>query len=164
MTDPGVGIGGRWREIYRGGDGALYENATVMPRFFSRTARVEQIHESGPGEFTMRVTASAPATVISSEIAAPGRSIYVGGHRTPMFAGTFLSFPVPQGTSTVDVVYRPLSFYASIIVAVLAVIALIAAKPYKSHSGMANSAMSGRNGLGAAASANHHGNSRDQIV
>jgi hypothetical protein len=40
MTEPGAEPGGRWRRIYTGVDGNLYENEAFMPRFFvPRTIR-----------------------------------------------------------------------------------------------------------------------------
>jgi hypothetical protein len=35
MTEPNAGLGGKWRRIYAGVDGELYENAAVLPRFFA---------------------------------------------------------------------------------------------------------------------------------
>src|SRR5262249_43356814 len=69
----GAVVGGRWREVYRGADGVLYENSAARPRFFSDAATVESIREAAPAEFTMRVNARAGATVLSSEGMGPGR-------------------------------------------------------------------------------------------
>ncbi|HEV7923102.1 MAG TPA: YfhO family protein [Thermoanaerobaculia bacterium] len=35
MTEPNAGLGGKWRRIYAGVDGELYENGGVLPRFFA---------------------------------------------------------------------------------------------------------------------------------
>jgi hypothetical protein len=34
MTEPGVALSSKWRRLYSGPDGELYENSTVLPRFF----------------------------------------------------------------------------------------------------------------------------------
>ena len=35
MTEPGAGLNGKWRLIYQGVDGELYENGAWLPRFFA---------------------------------------------------------------------------------------------------------------------------------
>jgi len=122
LSDPGVVPGGRWREIYRGADGVLFENGSVLPRFFSRTARVEGIREQRPGEFVMRVSAPASATVVSSEVAAPGRTVRVNGRIVPvrLAEGAFISFQVPAGMSDIRLTHRPASYWVSVVVAALA--------------------------------------------
>jgi hypothetical protein len=169
LAEPDGSFGGRWRLLYRGGDGSLFENASVLPRFFGRGgAEVLRIEQLDPMHFRLKVRASWPATIASSQ-PAPGWRVRVNDHRTKPHAidGIFLSFAVPAGASSVDIMYRPLSYYGSLVIAVLALLFLMATKiahPYKSHRGSASSATSGRSGFGAAASANHHGNSRDQMV
>ncbi|MEA2239202.1 MAG: hypothetical protein QOC81_3926 [Thermoanaerobaculia bacterium] len=124
--EPDASPGGVWRLIYRGVDGTLWENPAVLPRFFARSASVTNLQSSAPAEFTMTVVASAPALVESSEVLAPGRRVYVGGRSVPLrhIDETFIGFEVPAGTSEVRVVYRPMSFYGSIVIALLAVLAL----------------------------------------
>jgi uncharacterized membrane protein YfhO len=70
---------------------------------------------------------SARGTLIeSSEPLGPGRIVYVRGRRVKIhhIENTFIGFDVPAGESDVRVVYRPISFYASCVVALLATIAL----------------------------------------
>jgi hypothetical protein len=126
MTDPGAQPGGRWREAYRGADGILYENGSVLPRFFSRTARVEGLRAGAPAEFTMRVTAQAASTVLSSEVAAPGRTVRVNGRAVPisLVDGTFISFQVPGGISDIRITYCPISYWGSVVMAALAALIL----------------------------------------
>lgn len=126
LTDPDVHLAGRWIEVYRGADGALFENRSVLPRFFSRTAAVESIRALAPGEFTMLVTASAASAVVSSEVAAPGRRVSVGGRRAPirLVEGAFIGFDVPAGTSEVRVTYCPVSYWGSVALAGLTVLLL----------------------------------------
>jgi hypothetical protein len=161
LAEPDAAFAGRWRLLYRGSDGSLFENTRAAPRFFG--AEVLDIEHPDPMHFHLKVFARQPTVLRSSQPAA-GWRVRINGRRAQALEGAFLSFAVPAGTSTVDVIYWPASFYASLVVALLALTALIAAQPYSSQSGSASNAMSGRSGFGAAASANHHGNSRDQIV
>ena len=122
MTDPSVAAGGRWKELYRGRDGGLYENPAVRPRFFSETAEVRDIREVRPGEFTMRVRAPAAATVSSSEVVAPGRRVIVNGRRAEV-SGAFVTFQVPAGESLIRMDYRPASYWGSVVIAAVAALA-----------------------------------------
>lgn len=126
MTEPEARLDARWREIYRGADGVLFENTKVLPRFFSATARVEAIRETAPGEFSMRVVAPAAATVVSSEVAAPGRTVRVNGRVVPirLAEGAFIAFQVPAGISDIRLTYRPLSYWISVAVAFFAALLL----------------------------------------
>ncbi len=126
LAEPDAVPGGAWRLVYRGADGTLWENPRASPRFFSRHANVQTVQETAPGEFTMRVVSSMHALVESSEPLGPGRRVYVRGHRVPLrhIEGAFIGFEVPAGASDVRVVYRPMSFYASCVVAMLALIGL----------------------------------------
>lgn len=124
--EPDSSPGGVWRLLYRGVDGTLWENPAVLPRFFAAGAEVRDLRSGAPGEFAMTVVAPSPTLIESSEVLAPGRRVYVGGHRVPLrhIEGTFIGFEVPAGTSDVRVVYRPMSFYGSCAVAVLTALML----------------------------------------
>gem|GEM_PF-646466 len=126
LGEPDANPGGRWRLIYRGPDGTLWENPTALPRFFARDAEVRNLRNTAPAEFTMTVVASHPAIIESSEPLGPGRRVYVGGHRVPLrhIENAFLGFDVPAGQSEVRVVYRPMTFYASCVIALLAIIGM----------------------------------------
>jgi hypothetical protein len=126
LGEPDANPGGRWKLIYRGPDGTLWENPAVLPRFFARDAEVRNLRNTAPAEFTMTVVASHPAIIESSEPLGPGRRVYVGGHRVPLrhIENAFLGFDVPAGQSEVRVVYRPMTFYASCAIALLAIIGM----------------------------------------
>ncbi len=126
LTEPNGSPGGGWRLIYRGADGTLWENPAALPRFFARGAEVRNLRSKAPGEFVMTVVASSPTLVESSEAIAPGRRVYVGGRCVPLrhIDGTFIGFDVPAGKSEVRVIYRPMSFWVSCVVALMTVIAL----------------------------------------
>jgi hypothetical protein len=134
LGEPDANPGGRWQLIYRGVDGTLWENPTALPRFFSRAAEVRNLRNTAPGEFTMTVVSPAPALVESSEPLGPGRRVYVNGRRVPPrhIESAFLGFDVPAGQSEVRVVYRPMTFYASCVIALLAIIG-IAIAPFPSR-------------------------------
>jgi hypothetical protein len=124
--EPDSSPGGAWRLLYRGADGTLWENPAVLQRFFARGAEVRDLRSGASGEFTMTIVAPSPTLVESSEVLAPGRRVYIGGQRVPLrhIGGTFIGFEVPAGTSDVRVVYRPMSFYGSCVIALMAVITL----------------------------------------
>lgn len=133
LAAPDASPGGRWQPIYHGVDGTLWENAAVTPRFFARDANVRDVRSSAPGEFTMTVDSKSPAVVESSEPLGPGRRVYVSGRRVPLrhIADAFIGFDVPAGASDVRVVYRPMSFYISCVIALLVMIAMTI--PRKKH-------------------------------
>jgi hypothetical protein len=126
LAEPDASPGGRWRLIYRGLDGTLWENTAVRPRFFALDANVRNIRNTAPGEFAMTVVAPHPTIVESSEPLGPGRRVYVRGRRVPLrhIENTFIGFAVPAGESDVRVVYRPVSFYASCVLSLLTIIAM----------------------------------------
>jgi hypothetical protein len=126
FAEPDAVPGGVWHLLYHGADGSLWENPAAMPRFFARVAEVRNLRSDAPGEFAMTVVASSPTLVESSEVLAPGRRVYVAGRRVPLrhVENTFIGFEVPAGTSEVRVVYRPMSFYGSCVIALLAVLAM----------------------------------------
>jgi hypothetical protein len=126
LGEPDANPGGRWQRIYRGPDGTLWENPAVLPRFFARDAEVRNLRNNAPGEFTMTIGASHPALIESSEPLGPGRRVYIDGHRVPLrhIDNAFLGFDVPAGQSEVRVVYRPMTFYASCVIALLAIIGM----------------------------------------
>ncbi|HVE72795.1 MAG TPA: hypothetical protein VNI54_15625 [Thermoanaerobaculia bacterium] len=129
-TDPGSPLldrlGVRWvvsdRElpgrtpVYAGRDGFIYANPSAKPLFFSDSVKV-----SVDG-YRVRVTATQHALVKSSVAAFPGWRA-----RVPLFEadGPFLAFMVPPGEHTIEVEYRPRSFYLSLIVAAIATAALL---------------------------------------
>jgi hypothetical protein len=127
LAEPDAAIGGKWRELYRGRDGVLFENARVGPRFFGRGAEVLEIREVGAGAFSMRVRARAGGEVASSEPFGPGWRVRVGGRETRSYAveGGFVGFRVPAGEWPVHVWYQPLSYRLSGLVALIALAGVV---------------------------------------
>jgi hypothetical protein len=134
LAEPGASPGGLWRLIYRGNDGTLWENPAALPRFFASGAEVRNLRNPAPGEFTMTVASPLPALVGSSEPLGPGRRVYVRGQRVPLrhIDNAFIGFDVPAGESDIRVVYRPTSFYASCVLALLTAIGL-AITPFRTY-------------------------------
>jgi hypothetical protein len=121
MTEPGAKPGGRWRAVYRGQDGTLFENPTVRPRFYVDEGDGDvAIRRHAPGRFTLHVVARTPIRISSSQVAGPGWAISAGER----VRGTFLELRLPPGKHTVRVVYRPWSLWGSVPLAVAAAIFL----------------------------------------
>jgi len=127
LAEPGVVLGGKWRELYRGSDGVLYRNEGARERFFSERGEVRGIRQASPGEFRMRVRAGETAEVRSSQPFGPGWVVEVGGKRARAYAaeGAFLAFRVPAGEWPVRVYYQSLSYRLSAVVSLAGVAAMI---------------------------------------
>jgi len=121
MTDPGAEPGGRWKPVYRGPDGALFENPNPRPRFWVDEGDGDvAIRQHGSARFALRIEARTPVRIRSSQGAGPGWSVSAG---EPV-PGPFLGFRLPPGRHTVQVVYRPSSFWGSVPVALAALLLL----------------------------------------
>lgn len=129
LTEPGAEPGGRWRAVYRGPDGSLFENPSAMPRFFVKEGDADVgIRQRGPGRFVLRVRARTAVWIGSSQVAGPGWVVQAGGRRVEVerVEGALLGFRLPAGNTTVEVVYRPLSYWLSVAVGLAVLIAGIA--------------------------------------
>ncbi|HYC92362.1 MAG TPA: hypothetical protein VEO54_24345 [Thermoanaerobaculia bacterium] len=130
MTEPGVEPGGRWKAVYRGPDGSLFENPSVRARFYVAEGEgTVRIVPRGPSRFRLEVEARTPLRVASSQLDAPGWTV----HGAERIRGSFISFRLPPGTHGVDVVYRPLSFWATVPLALLATVLLVVRWRGQSH-------------------------------
>jgi hypothetical protein len=113
MTDPGVEPGGRWRAVYRGADGSLFENPEVLGRFYVAEGEgLVRVERRGPARFMVHVEAKTAVRIASSEVAGPGWTV-----NAPRADDVFIGFRLPPGTHMVEVDYRPLSFWASVPIA-----------------------------------------------
>src|SRR6185295_5387265 len=121
VAEPDAAASEKWKLIYRGKDGALFENA----RFKARFTPASEIREVSPGDFTMRV--HGPAHVVSSEPAGPGWRLRIDGRAASLHTveGAFLAFDVPLGDRLIHLRYQPLSYYGSLVVALIAALGLI---------------------------------------
>ncbi len=69
----------------------------------------------------VEVNLAAPGLVVFSEMHYPGWQAYVDGTRAPLYRanGALRAVPVPAGPHRVDMVYRPLTFYAGLLISLL---------------------------------------------
>jgi hypothetical protein len=123
IAEPDASVGGKWRQLYRGTDGTLFENTRVQSRF----SGVEELRQVRAGELTMRIRTPVPMEVRSSEPFDRGWRVDVGGRSVRPYAidGAFLGFRVPAGEWAIRVRYQPLSYYGSVMAALAALVALI---------------------------------------
>jgi len=130
LTEPRVDLP-RYKLVYDGADGRIYENPHVKPRFFATDARVAITKARGDA-YELRVDAPRETLVASSIAFWPGWYITHNGHAlTPRLVhGAFLGFTVPAGQGVVRVRYAPLSFWGGVAVSLLtvAVAAIIRAR------------------------------------
>jgi hypothetical protein len=121
MTEPGTEPGGRWKNVYRGADGSLFENPNARGRFYVAEGTGEVgVREEAPGRYVLDVHARTPVRLASSQVSAPGWRVS-GGQRVP---GTFLGMRLPPGNHTIRVTYRPWSFWLAVPISLLAVMLL----------------------------------------
>jgi hypothetical protein len=130
LSEPDAAFGGKWRLVYRGADGALFENVQAKPRFFAAGAEVF-VRQRSTADFDLRVRASQPVRVLSSEPAAPGWAVRVNGRPVPvrLVEEVFVGFDVPAGESRVTVRYQPKAFYGGFLATAAGVVLLLLATP-----------------------------------
>ena len=118
----------RYRLVYDGPDGRLYENRHARARFFAEGAQIAIIND-----YELRVTTSHPALINSSIAWWKGwRVTYDGRRLEPQLVhGAFLGFTVPAGQGTVRVRYVPMSFYGSAALALITAAVLFALRVKK---------------------------------
>lgn len=123
----GASFGGRWRLVYSGRDGTLFENERARPRFFAEEGASISTEARSSSSFRLRVRASRAATVRSSQPAAPGWRLRMDGKRARMRTeeGAFLAFDVPAGEHVAEITYAPAAFYGALPAALAAALALM---------------------------------------
>ncbi|HVR40606.1 MAG TPA: hypothetical protein VMU84_16040 [Thermoanaerobaculia bacterium] len=124
LAEPDAKFSGRWKQIYAGRDGVLFENTRARPRFWAENA-VVRIDSATPARITLRIETPAPVAISSSQIAS-GWRVKINGRAVAAnrINDVFLAFTAPSGVSTAEVVYAPWSFYAMVPVSLLAVFVL----------------------------------------
>ncbi len=113
----------RYRLLYSGRDGRIYENLTVKPRFYSDDAQVEIVRARGDA-YSLRVHA-AKETIIESSVALY-RGWRIRGAKRIDTSGVFLRFAVAAGDHDIEVRYRPASFYVTGAISLLTLATLLA--------------------------------------
>ncbi len=129
LTEPGMKFGGKWKAIYSGPDGELYENSSMRPRFFGPPGVTVVTRQDRPGRFTVRISSPQPVLISSSQPAMPGWRVQINGRlvSTSRILGIFLGFSVDSGASKVIIDYRPISWISSLALSALGLVALVAA-------------------------------------
>jgi Bacterial membrane protein YfhO len=124
-TDPGVALGGKWKLLYDGKDGRIYENSNVKPRFVAEGAKVEIVRAEND-EYELRVDAPHETLVRASIAFWPGWVVKHNGKplKPGMVGGAFLGFVIPPGRGTVHIRYVPMPFWAGVGAAVLMMLVL----------------------------------------
>jgi hypothetical protein len=141
MTEPKVELAdrARYRLIYDGYDGRIYENLRVRPRFFGDGANVQVAKYTGDA-YELRVDAARETLVSSSVGWWPGWRVTYNGRRLEprVVDEAFLGFTIPPGRGTVRVRYVPLSFWLGValsLVTLLAVVLLYHPRPCSTRAG-----------------------------
>lgn len=120
VTDPGVNVGARWKLLYDGKDGRIYENPTVKPRFVADTGRVDIVRAAN-NEYELRVDVPHETTIKASITFWPGWRVKHNGKtlKPGVVDGAFIGFVVPPGKGTVTLKYAPASFWGGVIAAIV---------------------------------------------
>lgn len=134
ISTPGrAAPGAKWRPVYSGADGTVFENASVMPRVSGPAAISAYTETVNTVSFRASVPAAAPALVATSLaddggwIARDGAS----GERLPTIRtagdGPFLALSLPPGDHRVLLEYLPPGFRAGALAsaATLAAVAIL---------------------------------------
>jgi len=121
LAEPGASFGPRWRLIYSGPDGTLFENRQARGRFTLAGGSV-RVRDC----YTLDVETPVGGLVESS-LPANGWMVTVAGRPVPveLVRGGFLGFRVAAGKYRIHVSYRPISYYGSLVLALIAAAALI---------------------------------------
>jgi len=116
----------RYRLVYDGADGRIFENPHAMPRFFSRDARVTIAKARGDA-YELQVDAPREAVVVSSVAFWPGWRVTHNGRDLPprIVERAFLGFTIPPGRGIVQVRYVPLTFWGGVVISLLTVVGLV---------------------------------------
>jgi hypothetical protein len=116
LTEPRSRLSEKWKRLYTGPDGELYENPAVQPRFFGPAGVAVSSREDRPGRYTVRVQSPARVLISSSVPAMPGWRLRQNGRRLmrERLNGVFLAFFAERGESKVIVDYQPTAWGSSI--------------------------------------------------
>jgi hypothetical protein len=114
-----------------GRDYRLYENTTVIPRYFFPAQPGSSVHVVSytPNEVELDVTAIHDGILESSEVYYPGWAAYVDGKKTDLTVsnGVFRTLSVPSGKHRIRMVYKPIIFVYGGFVSLVTCLGLIVA-------------------------------------
>lgn len=125
LTEPRVELA-RYRLVYDGPDGRIYENGRAMPRFWTAAAEPPLL-KAAQSTYELRVDAPQPTEVVSSIAFWPGWRVTYNGRalRPRRVNGAFLGFTIPRGSGVVRVRYQPLSFWGGAALSLLTLLVLV---------------------------------------
>jgi hypothetical protein len=119
VSIPGRGTPGpKWRPVYSGSDGTVFENLTALPRIFSRAARPLAVSDyrekTNSVSFRANVSGTGQTLVVASLVDDGGWSARDGGQPVPVeHAEEILTgFRLGPGEHHVTLRYRPPGFAA----------------------------------------------------
>jgi hypothetical protein len=123
LTEPGAVVPSKWKLLYSGVDGGLYENSAVRPRFFGPPGVSVSTREDRPGRYTVRISSPSRVLISSSVPAMPGWRARVNGvfTRLERVNGVFAAFFAGPGTSVAILEYRPRAWDWSLLLVVAGV-------------------------------------------
>jgi hypothetical protein len=128
LTAPGEHLAdtARYRLVYDGPDGRIYENLRVRPRFHAPDAFLN-IANRGGGAYDLDVDAKTATRIVSSVAWWPGWRITYNGKRIPTHRvnEAFVGFDVPAGHGVVRLRYRPWSFWGGVALAAITAAGLL---------------------------------------
>ncbi len=123
LTEPRVELA-RYRLVYDGADGRIYENPHALPRFYGSDLTITKWRGDA---YELRVDAPHQTQIASSIAFWPGWRITYNGRalRPQRVSGAFLGFTIPAGSGVVRVRYVPLSFWGGVAISLLTMVVLV---------------------------------------
>lgn len=125
--DPFIG-NDRYR-LLRENDYRLYENTTVLPRFYlsDRPCGEATIASYTPNRVELAVNSSCDTQLVSSEVYYPGWEAYADGKRTDITVSNnaFRTLFLPAGNHHIVFQYRPTIFVIGVIISGLTIATLL---------------------------------------
>jgi len=125
VTEPRVELPDRtrYKPVYEGFDGRIYENLRAQPRFFAQNARVDIVKWRGDA-YELDVDAPKGALIRSSVAMWPGWRVTRDGKKlaTRLVDDAFVGFTVPPGRGTVRMRYVPMSFWGGLALSIITLI------------------------------------------
>jgi hypothetical protein len=119
LTEPRVELA-RYRLVYDGADGRIYENTRAFQRFYGGATTITNWRGDA---YDLRVDAPHPTQIASSIAFWPGWRITYNGRalRPQRVSGAFLGFTIPAGSGVVRVRYAPSSFWGGALISLLTI-------------------------------------------
>src|SRR5437764_12540103 len=81
LTEPGAHLAGKWKQIYGGRDGELFQNSAVRPRFYGPAGVSVYTREDKPGRYSLRIRSAAPARLEANQPPIAGWRVRLNGCR-----------------------------------------------------------------------------------